>query len=108
MPSGGPCPTLPLTPARPHGTTRRGRVSDISKLGLLRIAQMVRARFDSNAVRLVGFTGGGSLWEIYKDVKPWELAGTFKDVMDNTYHKYPLAADVKVGLCWGQMEPWRG
>ena len=83
----------------------KGTASDYSKLALLELRDTVRDSFDSEAVKLVAFIGGRSIWEVDNSVQPWNLARIFQARVKEVVQ--PVLASVRVGHSWGDMEEIR-
>ena len=82
----------------------QGSASDIAKLIVLRANQVIKSKYDSEAVRLVAFVNGALLLEVSSQVRPWELSATIKTVVESIEPRFPFKSDIKVGLDWENMQ----
>ena len=66
------------TIGRVAGHYARGTANEYAKLALLELNTQARARFNPDEVRMMGLIGGNTIWEVLRDVHPWDVADVFQ------------------------------
>ena len=79
----------------------KGCTSDAKKLALLRMSQIMPAKFPEEDVHLAAFVNGKQVWEVREGIPPTEMAKVFQQGMTTAEDRYPFIVDVRAGLHLG-------
>ena len=96
-----PLGTRPHSPGHVNRLHVKGCTSDAKKLALLRMSQIMQAKYPEEDVRLTAFVNGKQVWEVLESIPPAQVAAVFQQGMTTPEDRYPFIVDVRAGLHLG-------